>query len=68
MLANTSQLGARIHKFVKAPNTLAAGQRVSPKKRGSHGPSFEAFAELVDGSLLGPLKPGVTNLLDFLPS
>jgi hypothetical protein len=32
-----------IHEIVKPPKALVAGQSVSPKKRGRHGPSSEAF-------------------------
>jgi hypothetical protein len=38
---------ARIHEIVQAPKALVAGQSVSPKKRGSHGLSFEAFGAFI---------------------
>jgi hypothetical protein len=53
---------ARIHEIVKAPKALVAGQSVSPKKRGSHGLSFEAFVELVDGSFLDIRYHGVAGV------
>lgn len=37
---------ARIHEIFKAPKDLVAGQSVSPKKRGSHGLSFELFVSI----------------------
>lgn len=37
---------ARIHEIVQAPKVLTAGQSVVPKKHGSHGLSFAAFASI----------------------
>jgi hypothetical protein len=53
---------ARIHEIVKAPKALVAGQSVSPKKHGSHGLSFEAFVELVEGSFLDIRYKGVAGV------
>jgi len=53
---------ARIHEIVKAPKALVAGQSVSPKKRGSHGLSFEVFVELVGGSFLDIRYHGVAGV------
>lgn len=45
---------ARIYEIVKAPKALVVGQSVVPKKRGSHGLSFEV---LVGSGRLAGVNP-----------
>ena len=43
---------ARIHEIAQARKVLATGSNVKPEKKGSHGLSFHAFVELLDGPFL----------------